>query len=126
MQSFVIGAATPNYYWRDYFPGEIPYDAVEGCAGRYIGQVHHIHGDLVATIYPQSETAVAEIEDTGRIIYTKNIRVSQIRLIRWIISVKQSGLMMLLKLFLSRYSAPQHLTYFDGKRLMYLNRLKVK
>ncbi|KAK9752081.1 hypothetical protein QE152_g4475 [Popillia japonica] len=73
--SFVRGAATPNYYWRDYFPGEIPYDAVEGCAGRYIGQVHHIHGDLVATIYPQSETAVAEIEDTGRIIYTKNIRI---------------------------------------------------
>ncbi|KAK9752080.1 hypothetical protein QE152_g4475 [Popillia japonica] len=73
--SFAAGAATPNYYWRDYFPGEIPYDAVEGCAGRYIGQVHHIHGDLVATIYPQSETAVAEIEDTGRIIYTKNIRI---------------------------------------------------
>lgn len=71
---FVTGSAQANYYWRDYFSGSIPHDAVEGCGGRYIGQVHHALGDLVANIYPQSETAVTE--EQGRVIYTKNIRVS--------------------------------------------------
>ncbi|KAK9752082.1 Protein of unknown function (DUF3421) [Popillia japonica] len=68
-----IGQVQSNYYWRDYFPGNIPEDAIEGCADRYIGQVHHVRGDLVANIYPQNETAVTEEE--GKVIYTRNIRI---------------------------------------------------
>lgn len=47
---------------------------MEGCLGRYIGQVHNPKGDLVATIYPNSNTAVTE--EGGLQEYSNQARVS--------------------------------------------------
>lgn len=53
----MVDLQTPDVYWRDYVPGEIPYDAIEGAPRRYIGQIL-TDGFIVAQIYPDTDTAV--------------------------------------------------------------------
>ncbi|KAI4459972.1 hypothetical protein MML48_6g00020161 [Holotrichia oblita] len=65
---------TQDYYWRDYAPGDIPYDAVEVANdGKYIGQVYVNGGVVPATIYSHLGNAHAEL--LGRQIINENIKI---------------------------------------------------
>ncbi|KAI4459976.1 hypothetical protein MML48_6g00013072 [Holotrichia oblita] len=65
---------TQDYYWRDYAPGDIPYDAVEVANdGKYIGQVYVNGGVVPATIYSHLGNAHAELH--GRQIINENIKI---------------------------------------------------
>ncbi|KRT84355.1 hypothetical protein AMK59_2771 [Oryctes borbonicus] len=65
-------AVAQDFYWRDYYYGSIPCDAVEGALGRYIGQVNR-YGDIVATIYPHNGTAITDI--FGKQSFTSYIKI---------------------------------------------------
>lgn len=63
-----------DYYWRDYSPGEIPYDAIEvSNDGKYIGQVYVNGGLIPAMIYPHLGYSVAELH--GKQVIKENIKV---------------------------------------------------
>lgn len=66
-------ALTQDFYWRDYAPGDIPYDAFRCDEGKYIGQVLHANQNLPATIYPHSNIAVAELY--GKQEIKENIKI---------------------------------------------------
>lgn len=68
-----LDGVTQDFYWRDYIRGDIPYDAIEGAPGRYIGQVNY-NGNHVATIF--SHNKIAAIEWVVRINFTTDIKVS--------------------------------------------------
>ncbi|GJQ77208.1 hypothetical protein Trydic_g12479, partial [Trypoxylus dichotomus] len=69
--NFNVEASTQDFYWRDYYYGDMPCDAIEAAPGKYIGQVY-FYGDIVGTIYPYNGTAVAEIY--GKQNFTTNIK----------------------------------------------------
>ncbi|GJQ73012.1 hypothetical protein Trydic_g1648 [Trypoxylus dichotomus] len=53
-------AEMQDFYWRDYTHGDIPYDAIEGGVGKYIGQAYiQGHGIVPAAIYPHRNSAIA-------------------------------------------------------------------
>ncbi|KAI4459815.1 hypothetical protein MML48_6g00003759 [Holotrichia oblita] len=65
---------TQDYYWRDYAPGDIPYDAVEVANdGKYIGQVYVDGGVVPASIYSHLGHALTELH--GRQIIKENIKI---------------------------------------------------
>lgn len=80
---------TQDVYWREYLPGDIPYDAVEAAPGRYIGQVFH-EGFLVGTIYPHSDAAVIIFNNRQNINDNVKVRPHQISLYRSLLSLTTS------------------------------------
>ncbi|GJQ72841.1 hypothetical protein Trydic_g1490 [Trypoxylus dichotomus] len=62
-----------DYYWRDYIPNHIPYDAFEGPEGKYIGQVVINDCILPACIDPIRNHAIAE--KNGLRIVSNNIKI---------------------------------------------------
>lgn len=65
-----------DYYWRDYSPGETPYDAIEVANdGKYIGQVYVTGGLIPAMIYSHLGYAVAELY--GKQVIKENIKVTK-------------------------------------------------
>ncbi|KRT84516.1 hypothetical protein AMK59_2864, partial [Oryctes borbonicus] len=63
-----------NFYWRDFIPGTIPYDALHVQNSRYIGQVQINRNNVPGTIIPHgSNSFVAEFG--GRQIHKVNIQI---------------------------------------------------
>ncbi|KAK9711954.1 Protein of unknown function (DUF3421) [Popillia japonica] len=68
------GCASEEFYWRNYFPSEIPCDAFPGPDSKYIGQVNYSNDVcLPVCIYPQCNKAVGE--RAGKQEFRENIRI---------------------------------------------------
>ncbi|GJQ72998.1 hypothetical protein Trydic_g1635 [Trypoxylus dichotomus] len=67
-----VEAMVQDFFWRDYIHGDIPCDAIEAATDRYIGQVYN-NGNMVATIYPHSDTAI--IEMNGKKVIRNNVKI---------------------------------------------------
>ncbi|KAK9694119.1 hypothetical protein QE152_g33750 [Popillia japonica] len=62
----------PDFYWRHYNHGDVPYDALEAHPGLYIGQAHFSTGLLPASIYHYRNSAVAMLGP--RVNVTKHLK----------------------------------------------------
>ncbi|GJQ72993.1 hypothetical protein Trydic_g1630 [Trypoxylus dichotomus] len=63
-----------NFYWRDFIPGTIPYDALLVQNSRYIGQVQINRHNVPGTIIPHGSNSLVT-EFGGRQIHKINIQI---------------------------------------------------